>query len=322
MALCRRATYTLIALFVMHAQPVVAQQPRAPVGNIEVIVGSGAGATPDVLMRTMAKVLNETRIVTNPIVIVNRPGGSWMTAANYVLARKRNENLLFSIVPTVFTTPIVQGLQSSYDRLTPLSYLVHIDLVVVARANAPEGTLAQLLARARLKPRSVSIAGANVGSTDQMVATQLESAANVKLNYVPFDGGTGILQAFLGNNVDIIVLSLDEAYPLLKSGRAKALALLGERRRREPEFRGIPTAREQALDVVWGQDFGIAGPPELAPEVAAWWEQRLSQLVETDEWKKVVREKYLTTTFTRRAETRTRMAELNRLYEGVLKKSP
>lgn len=319
----RDAVAVAIALAAAQSfAPAYAQQPRAPVGNIEVIVGSGAGATPDILMRRMAKILNDSRIVTNPIVIVNRPGGSWMTATNYVLARKKNENLVFSVVPTIFTTPLVQRLPSTYERLTPLSYLVRIELVVLGRINGEEKNLRELLDRAKLKPRSVSVAGANVGSTDQMVTTQLERVAGVRLNYVPFDGGTGILQAFLGGNVDMIILSLDEAYPLLRSGRAKSLALLSDSRRIDPELREIPTAREQGVDLVWGQDFGLAGPPELAPDVAAWWEQRLAMMVETDEWKKEMRESFLTTSFTRRAETGKKMVELNALYERVLNPPP
>jgi putative tricarboxylic transport membrane protein len=315
----RYALAALIALAGVHAP---AQQARAPIGNIEVVVGSGAGATPDVLMRRMAKVLNERRIIANPIVIVNRPGGSWMTAANFVLARKKNENLVFSVVPTIFTTPLVQHLPATYERLTPLSYLVHIDLVVVGRVDGKAKNLRELLDLAKLKPRSVSVAGANVGSTDQMVTTQLEKVAGVRLNYVPFDGGTGILQAFLGGNVDMVILALDEAYPLLRGGRAKALALLSDGRRTEPELNAIPTAREQGVDLVWGQDFGLAGPPELAPDVAAWWEQRLALMVETDEWKKMMRDSFLTTSFTRRAETGKRMVELNALYKRVLNPSP
>jgi tripartite-type tricarboxylate transporter receptor subunit TctC len=57
--------------------------------------------------------------------------------------------------------------------------------------------------------------------------------AGVRLNYVPFDGGTGVLQAFLGRNVTLIVLALDEAVPLLKGDRARALALSATRRSRQ-----------------------------------------------------------------------------------------
>ena len=47
------------------ATPVFAQAPEGPV---EITVGSSAGGTPDVLMRSAAKILNEEKIVANPIV--------------------------------------------------------------------------------------------------------------------------------------------------------------------------------------------------------------------------------------------------------------
>lgn len=308
----------IVALLVA-VLPVVAQQRRAPVGPITVVVGSGAGATPDVLMRRMAKILNEQKLVSNPIVVENRTGGAWMTAANYVLGRRANENILFGVVPTIFTTPIVQGLPNTYDRLTPLSYLVKIDLVICVLPSSPDRTLTALVNRARQRERSVSAAGANVGSTDQMVVSQLERVGGIRLNYVPFDGGTGVLQAFLGRNVDMIVLALDEAVPLLRSGRVRALAVLSETRRTEPELDDIATAREQGIDLVWGQDFGVAAPPGLAPAVAAWWEDRFAAMVQTTAWKEMTAQAYLRTSFTRGAETRQRMGELHQSYLNVLR---
>jgi putative tricarboxylic transport membrane protein len=314
----RACAVALLATTGLAAQ-VAAVDQRAPEGDIEIVVGSSAGATPDVLMRRVAKILNDEGLVEQPVVVVNRTGGAWVVASNYVLRRGGNENLLFSLVPTIFTTPIVQGLPNTYERVTPLSYLMKIDLVVLGQPESEIDTLSELVALAGQRDRSVAIAGANVGSTDHMVTALIESAAGVKFNYVPFDGGGGVIATFLGGNVDVITLALDEAYPLLQSGKVKPLAILSEERRTEPGLRDIPTAREQGIDVVWGQDFGIVGPPDLDPAIVAWWDGVFARMVETEAWADMLSENFLRPVYTDSAGTMILMEDLYQRYLAVLR---
>ena len=111
-----------------------AAEPRAPkAANIELVVGSQAGATPDIFMRRIAKILADEKIVTQPMVVQNRPGGGWVVASNYVLGKPGNEGMLITLNPTIFTTPIVQGLPTIYDRLTPICIILRMDLFVMVR---------------------------------------------------------------------------------------------------------------------------------------------------------------------------------------------
>jgi len=311
-------TVALLATSGLSAQTSTAEQ-RAPTGDIEITVGSSAGATPDMLMRRVARLLNDEGLVEQPVVVVNRTGGAWVVASNYVLRQEGNENLLFSLVPTIFTTPIVQGLPNTYERVTPLSYLMKIDLVVLGQPDSEIETLAELVALAGQRDRSVTIAGANVGSTDHMVTALIETAAGVKFNYVPFDGGGGVIATFLGGNVDVMTLALDEAYPLLQSGDVKPLAILSEERRTEPNLRNIPTATEQGIDVVWGQDFGIVGPPDLDPAIVAWWDDVFARMVETEAWADMLSENFLRPVYTDSAETTVLMEDFYQRYLAVLR---
>ena len=136
------------------------------------------------------------------------------------------------------------------------------------------------------------MAGAQLGATDSQAIGIIEKAAGVKFNYVAFDGGGAAVAAFLGKNVDIVILNPDEALPHIKAGKAKALAVLSETRRTEADFKDVPTAKELGINAVWGQSWGIAGPPDMDPAVAAWWEQQITKLVATAAWKKALADNY------------------------------
>lgn len=266
-------------------------QTRAPVGNIEITVGTSPGGTPDVIMRQVARILNDQGIVDLPMVVQNRTGGSWAISANYVIGRPGDENLLYAIAQPVFTTPITQGLDTFHDKITPIAMFVQGDLIVVTHAGSEE-SLSGFIERARAEALSVSVAGAQAGSTDQIAVSLIEDAAGVEFNYIPYDGGSAALAAFLGGNSDLVVLPPSEALPLMEAGQIKPLAVLSEKRRTEAELADIPTAREEGVDAIWGQSWGIAGPPGMDPELARWWSERVGELVQSDAWAAVAAENY------------------------------
>ena len=296
----------------------LAQEARAPVGPIEIVVPSSAGSTPDVLMRRAAQIWNEEKIIENPIVIQNRPGGAWTVGMNYVLDRPGDENIVLSLAEPVFSTPIVQGTEPVYNKFTPLGVFVQTQLMVIAQPDHEANNLAELVAIAKEKPQQVKMAGSSKGSTDDQVSGLIEKAGDVDLTFIPHDGGGAAQSTFLGGNTDVITVTIDEALPHIEAGKAKPLALLTEERRPEPALKDIPTAKEQGVNVVWGQVFGLVGAPDLDPAVAKWWDEKITALVESDAWKKSIEENYLGSTYTHGDALPAFMDEVNSSRKTIL----
>ncbi|MFK8252596.1 Bug family tripartite tricarboxylate transporter substrate binding protein [Ancylobacter terrae] len=301
------------------ATPALAQAMTAPEGPVEITVGSGPGATPDVIMRRVARILNDEKLVPNPIVVQNRTGGGWTVAAKYVLGHAGNKNILFGIVPTVFATPIVQGQPNTFEKVTPLAMLAKMELLVIVRADSPMKNLADFVAEAKKGERTVAMAGANVGSTDHIVNSLIERAGNVKLNYVPFDGGGGqVISALLGGTVNAIVLPPDEAWPLVEGKKAKAIAVLSDKHLAFPQFADVPTAREAGLDVIWNSYYGIAAVPDLDPAVTAWWIDKLTKMAASPAWDKMLQEAFLSGAFVSGNEAKATMQQIYGRFSTVL----
>lgn len=302
------------------ASNTMAADARAPSGPVEVTVGSSAGGTPDVMMRRMAQVLQQTGLVTEPpIVVANRTGGSWMVASNWVLGKAGDENTYLAIAQPMLTTPITQGLPNTFEKLTPLSMFVQADLVIFVTPDFAAKDLKEFVEIAKKEPRSIKQAGAQVGSTDNMVTGLLEKAGGIQINYIPFDGGGAAQTAFLGGNVDMIVLTIDEALALQNAGKGRILAVLNKERRVDEALKDIPTATEQGLDVVWGQAWGLMGAENLDPAVVAWWDEKLSKMVETKEWKDMIAANYLRSEYTNSADSKALLQKIYQEHLALLK---
>lgn len=275
------------------ALPAAAQDAGAPEGPIEITVGCSAGCTPDVLMRRAAAIWNETGIIENPIVVVNLPGGGMTTAMNHVLGREGSPNDLMALAEPVFSTPLVQGGDPMYPRFTPLGVFVQTQLVVLVQPDHVATTLPELIEHARANPQRVLAAGSSAGGTDEQVMGLIERAGGVDMTFVPHSGGGAAQATFLGGNTDMITLTVDEALPHITAGTARPLAVLNAERIDGETVRDIPTAREQGVDVVWGQVFGLLGAPGLTADQVAWWTDRIVALTGTEAWQASLRDNFL-----------------------------
>ncbi len=174
-------------------------------------------------MRNVLKIMNDEKIITIPAAVQNRAGGSGAVAYNYVLGKPGDENLLFAINQPMFTTPIMQGTPSVVDQVVPIASFIQSELVFLVQPNAPYKSMKEFIEAAKASPGQMRIAGAQAGSTDNLATALIEKAGGVKLTYVPFDGGSAALAAFLGGNVEGTFATLEEGVPVVP-GREGATA--------------------------------------------------------------------------------------------------
>ena len=307
-----------LAALLSLAGPAAAQEARAPEGPVEFTIGTRVGGTPDVLMRKAAQILNEKGIVENPIVIQNRTGGSWAVSGNYVLSKEGDPNTIMVVAQPILTTPITQGIPTFYDKITPIGMFIQGGLTLAVQPDAPYNNLDEFFEHARNSSSAIRVAGAQAGSTDHMVTALVEKAGGVKLNYIPYEGGSEALASFLGGNVEMVVLPPVEALPELQAGKVKLIALLSEERRPEPDFADLPTAKEQGYDIVWGQSWGLAGPPNLDPAYVKFWDEAITKLLETEEWQAFAAESFLTSRHTGADKARAHMDQLHQQHLELL----
>jgi putative tricarboxylic transport membrane protein len=115
------------------------------------------------------------------------------------------------------------------------------------------------------------------------------------------------------------VLTPDEVLPLTQSGKAKPLAILSEQRSSAPELKDIPTAKEQGLNVIWGQAWGLAAPPETDPAIVKWWDDKIAKLVKTKAWQDFIKETYRRSDYVDSSRVKAHFEQINKEHLDVLK---
>jgi len=147
--------------------------------------------------------------------------------------------------------------------VTPIARLTSEYLVVVVPAASPFKNVGDLVKAFKADPGKVSWNGGSAGGSDHILAGMIARSVGgdpAKVNYIASKGGGDQIAAIVGGHVSAGIAGLGEFAEHIKGGRMRALAVSGP-----DKIDGIPTLKEQGIDVVLGNWRGVFGAPAITP---------------------------------------------------------
>lgn len=287
-----------------------------PEHPIEFVVQAAAGGGSDIFARNIAQVLAAEKIVTVPINVVNKPGGSGAVAYAYVKTKRGDPHVIATVTGGYLTTPIQGHSPVSFKDFTNTAVLCVEDYVGVVRSESPYKTLKDLIAAAKQKPNGIRIGGSSVGSSDNIIEHRLEKATGTQLNYIVFQSGGEVNAALLGGNVDFASPNPSEAAQLIQAGRLRPLAMFSPERL--AKWKDVPTAREQGIDVTLDQFRGVISPAGLTKDQEIFWQNAMVKLFQSAGFKKYMSDNGLRPLLHIGDEAQKYLVEQDKFYSQVL----
>src|SRR5262245_37953780 len=231
----------------LHAAPAAAEWPEKPV---RVIVPFGPGGTSDILARNLQNLMEEKKVLAQPMVVQN-VGGHFSVGARQVMTAQPDGYTFLVIHLALLSGEVVDPRRGvSYRNFDPVALTGGFCLHPIVRNDSPYKSLRELLDAAKANPNTI-VTGVNIGALNHMLFVFLEQATpGTKFRVAQVGGGGENFAAITGGHTQATVLSSSE-YQTYKANGIRALAYSGpERLKLEPE---IPTTRELGL----GFDFCI-----------------------------------------------------------------
>lgn len=212
-----------------------------PAKPVHIIVPFPAGGGTDVLQRyyanKLAKALNQTVVVENVGGASGAIGG-----ARVARAAPDGYTILGTVVTSVTLLPHQQKLP--YDAIGDFTGVARLsESVGYIGINRKTGitSLKELIDRARPGPGKYRYASAGVGSILELRMEELNHAAGIVLEHVPYQGGSAYLSDFIAGRVDIIADG-SLVKPQVEKGVANVIATIGDKR--TAEYPDVPTVQE------------------------------------------------------------------------------
>jgi len=253
----------LAALLLLPCLALAQTYPSKPV---RLIVPFPAGGTTDLIARLMQAKFQEH--LGQPIIIENRSGaGGSVGAAEAAKSSPDGYTLLMVFDSHAINHHIYKVAPDPFRTLEHISLMVTSPSSLVVVTRLAPNTLRELVAHAKANPDTVTYATAGIGSSNHLAALLLEGYAGIRMTQVAYRGGGPMIQALLGQQVDISFLSTPLILPHIKSGKVKAIAVGGKSRIAQlPE---VPTLGETYPGFEQISWFGILAPAGTPREVIA-----------------------------------------------------
>lgn len=220
-------------------------QAKFPSKPITIIVPFAPGGNLDVITRLIGPAMS--RHLGQPIVIENKAGAGGLVglqhvaraaADGYTLAITANGS--YAITPKLQKKPPI----TSADFF-PVGSVAITPMVIEVNANSPIKDFKDFISYAKANPGKLSIGHAGNGTTNHAAILQLEQAANVKFNIIPYKGSGLAITDLLAGQIDAVIDQLPSSFPHIQSGKFRPLALTTSER--SSDLPNVPTISELGM---------------------------------------------------------------------------
>ena len=292
---------------VMSIAPAAAQNAWKPERNIEILVPSAPGGGFDRTGRTIQKVAQSLKLISVSTSIMNKSGGGGAIGWAYLSQFKGDAHHIGICSPTLLTNQITGSNALGHADFTPLAMLYNEYLAFAVKPDSPIKTGKDLLEKLAAAPGSLSVAiGTAPGGPNHVgVALVLKGArADLRKQKIAFfKTGGDSLTALLGGHVDVMASTPGNLVQALESKQIRVIAI-GAARRQSGDFAQVPTWKEYGVEGTFPNWRCVIGPRGFSAAQVAYWEDVLSRIVATDEWKSDLEHMVAENSFMKSAETR------------------
>lgn len=242
----------LVALAV--AVPVFAQ--AWPTKPITFVVPTSPGGAVDSLARALAEEMGKR--LGQTIIVENKVGASGMLAAQAVARAIPDGHTVLVTTSTPIVNAPFMFKKMPYNVQRDLSYVTQIcagQLLFTVNADAvPAKTMQEFISWAEMNKGKVNYGSYGMGTVGHLFGAYLSESRALGMEHASYKGEAPMLQDLLGGHLAWGITSAGSSESHLKSGKLRALAVIGERR--APGLPAVPTMAEAGLP---DAEFKLAG---------------------------------------------------------------
>ena len=279
---------TFFCLFAVASNPAFAAD--YPNRSINFLLPYGPGGIIDITGRALVEAANKH--INQPIVAINRPGGSGSISAMAVATSNPDGY-------TIGLCTASQMLVAPHDPATPFHNLEGFTFIMnyggnlhgyITRSDASWKTWSEFINAARSQPGkiNVGITGAPYNNYSGLLMSHVAERERIKFALIPFKSGAAVISALMGGHIDLYATAIDPpTMSFIKQGKARPLAMADIKL---PDYDKIPLLvelydfpRDVQIHVA-----GVFGPKGLPESIAAKLEEVFTKASKDEEFKNVM----------------------------------
>jgi tripartite-type tricarboxylate transporter receptor subunit TctC len=257
-----------------------------PSKPIQLLVPFAPGGTTDIVARVVSEPL--TKILGQPVLVVNRPGGGGVVGANEV-AKANPDGYILGIgtVSTTAANPAINP-KTPYNPISDFSPITNIAAtpnIIAVHPSFPAKDYKGFIAELKKNPTKYSYASSGTGGIGHLQMELFKSIEKVSITHIPYKGAGPALNDVVAGQVPVIFDNMPSALPFVLDNRLVPIVVAAPSR--ISALPNTPTFREVGADPVNRMAYyGIVGPKGLPKDIVNKINAALKQAVEIASVKK------------------------------------
>lgn len=264
-----------------------------PTKAVEFIIPAGTGGGADQMARFIQGVVVKNKLMSQPIVVINKSGGAGAEGFLDVKGDKGNPHKIIITLSNLFTTPMATGVPFNWKDLTPVAMLALDEFVLWVNAETPFKTAKEYVDHCKKEgPGKCKMGGTGSKQEDQIITVAIEQATGAKFTYIPFKGGGAVAVQLVGNHVNSSVNNPIEAVGHWRGGKLRPLCVFDTQRMPYKDkmtdtmsWNDIPTCKESGLPIDYLMLRGIFMPAGVSQDQVSFYIDLFKKVRETQDWK-------------------------------------
>jgi tripartite-type tricarboxylate transporter receptor subunit TctC len=254
-----RKFFLALAALALVAVPAFAQSAdKYPERQIRIIVPYPPGGSVDVLGRLLAQRMQESW--NQNVIVENRPGAGTMIGTGAAAKADPDGYTLIIVVSGHTINPALYA-NMTYDGIKdfqPIALLARTPVVLYAHPSLPAKDTKELVALGKAGTHKLNFGSAGTGSMTHLTGELIKSLTKTEMLHIVYRGGTPAMNDLLAGHLPLQFATVAQALPQYKAGQLRALGISSASRYASvPE---IPTFKEQGIDVVTTEWYGLLAP--------------------------------------------------------------
>jgi len=272
----------IAAAIVLGTGAAAAAADTYPSRPIRLVVGFLAGGPTDIPARFIADRLSAQ--LGQKVYVENKPGAGGMIALNQVLAQPRDGyTLALCTYFDAINTLLYKTVSYKLSDIAPVTLISKYYYLVAAANSVPVDSFGRFVEYAKAHPGEILYGTVGAGSTQELVAHELEKTAGMRMTKVPFKGATQITQEMLAGRVQFQVGPPLAIGPYYKNHQLKVLATTSPQRLKG--FPDVATLREQGFALTPYGWLGVCAGAGTPPPIIALLNRHIVSITQSDEYR-------------------------------------
>lgn len=265
----------------------LAQAQDFPNKPITLYVGFAAGATTDIVGRSLAA--GAEKILGVPIVVEQKAGASATLCAGLV-ASKKPDGYTLGIVSSDAIMRLPDLIKVAFDPMKDFSYIgqyAGYSGALVVMADSPIKTIEEFIAYAKAHP-GMTYASNGINNHQAMSIEILAQCKGLSFKAIPYTGGSEAITSLLGKHVDFLS-GAGSHLPYVQQGKFRML-MVAQTEKRSPDYPNIPTLKELGCPDVPPNTQIIIAPKGMPDAIADKLESAFKKVHDSPEFQQVLKQ--------------------------------